>query len=119
MVAWLDDQLAESIWTTSVSVFEIRYGLSILPGGKKRQRLEEAFDLVLKEDLENRVLDFDCSAANEAGRIAGCLQEMGRPIDVRDIQTAGVVASRRGTLATGNVAHFSSTGVALIDPWTA
>ena len=118
VVAWLDKQPADSVWTTTISVFEIRYGLRILPGGKKRERLEAAFDAVLKEDLDKRLLDFDYAAANEAGHIVASLRETGRPVDVRDVQIAGIVVARRGTLATGNTAHFASTGVALINPWT-
>jgi predicted nucleic acid-binding protein len=54
VVAWLDAQPAESIWTTSITVFEIRFGLKILPNGRRRRRLEEAFARALAEDFEGR-----------------------------------------------------------------
>jgi hypothetical protein len=40
VVAWLDAQPPESIWTTSVTVFEVRLGLEILADGQRRRRLE-------------------------------------------------------------------------------
>ncbi len=63
VVAWLDLQAAESIWITSITLFEARLGLTLLPKGRRRQTLEAAFARTLSEDLENRVLDFDSAAA--------------------------------------------------------
>ena len=56
VVAWLDRLPPESVWTTSVTVFEIRLGLEILAEGRKRRHLEDAFAKALEEDFENRVL---------------------------------------------------------------
>jgi oligopeptide/dipeptide ABC transporter ATP-binding protein len=36
VVSWLDDQSAESIWITSVTLFEARYGLELLPAGQRK-----------------------------------------------------------------------------------
>ncbi len=117
VVAWLDAQPSESVWTTAVTVFEIRYGLCSLPPGKRRQALEEAFDEALEQDLEGRVLDFDATAAREAGLIAAHLRSVGRTVQIRDVQIAGIIAARHGTLATRNTKHFNDTGVALVNPW--
>ena len=57
VVAWLDRQPAESVWITSITLFEARLGLARLPKGKRRQTLEAAFTQLLEDDLENRVLD--------------------------------------------------------------
>ena len=35
VVAWLDAQPPESIWTTSITVFEVRFGLELLASGKR------------------------------------------------------------------------------------
>jgi len=39
---WLDRQPSESVWTTAVTVFEIRFGLELLAHGRRRRQLEEA-----------------------------------------------------------------------------
>ena len=39
VVDWLDKQPRSSIWTTSVTILEIRFGLQILPVGKRRSAL--------------------------------------------------------------------------------
>jgi predicted nucleic acid-binding protein len=119
VVAWLDRQPAESIWITSVTLFEGRLGLALLPTGRRRQTLEAAFARLLKDDLENRVLDFDSAAATEAASIAAERQQAGRPIDMRDTQIAGIALARRATLATRNVRHFEGLKVPIVDPWVA
>jgi toxin FitB len=117
VVAWLDDQPAESIWTTAVTVFEIRFGLEILADGRRRRQLEEAFDRALEDDFEGRVLGFEQSAALEAASIAARRRQAGQPIEIRDAQIGGIVAARRATLATRNTRHFGDLGIAMVDPW--
>ena len=119
VVAWLDRQPAESIWITSITLFEARLGMALLPTGRRRQKLEAAFARLLKEDLENRVLDFDSAAAAEAASLAAERQKAGRPVDMRDTLIAGIALVRRATLATRNVLHFGDLKIPIVDPWAA
>ena len=119
VVAWLDRQPAESVWITSITLFEARFGLALLPSGRRRQALEAAFARMLKDDLENRVLDFDSAAATEAASLAATLQKNGRSVDMRDTQIAGIALARRATLATRNVRHFGDLNILVVDPWAA
>lgn len=119
IVGWLDRQPAESIWITSIILFEARFGLALLPAGKRRAALVSAFARLLEEDLENRVLDFDSGAAIEAAELAARRQRAGTPVDIRDTQIAGIALARHATLATRNTRHFADTGINLIDPWQA
>lgn len=117
VVAWLDRQPSESVWITSITLFEARLGLALLPRGRRQRTLEAAFARLLEEDLENRVLDFDTAAATEAALLAADRQRAGRPVDMRDTQIAGIALARRATLATRNVRHFGDLKVAVVDPW--
>lgn len=119
VVAWLDQQPAESVWLTSISIFEARFGLAVMPLGRRRRALEEAFARVLTEDLENRVLDFDAPAAAAAAALASKRNQSGRPVDLRDTLIAGIVVARRATLATRNVKHFGDLDLPVVDPWKA
>jgi predicted nucleic acid-binding protein len=118
VIAWLDAQPPESIWTTAVTVFEIRFGLEILSPGRKRKALEDAFARALEEDFQGRVLSFDHAAAEAAALIAARQKEVGRRIEIRDVQIAGIAVSRKATLATRNTRHYEDAGVALINPWS-
>jgi predicted nucleic acid-binding protein len=119
VVHWLDRQASESIWITSITLFEARLGLALLPTGRRRQTLEEAFARVVDDDLEGRVLDFDAPAAVSAAVLAAARQRAGRSIDMRDTQIAGIALARRGTLATRNTRHFADLQVPVVDPWAA
>jgi toxin FitB len=117
VVAWLDAQPPESIWTTAITVFEVRFGLHILARGRKRRALEEAFANAFDEDFDRRVLAFDQAAADAAAAIAARQREAGRPVEIRDVQIAGIAAARKAALATRNTRYFEATGITLIDPW--
>ncbi len=117
VVEWLDGQPAESIWTTAVTVFEIRTGIDLLVPSRRRRRLEAAFERLITEKLDGRVLSFDTAAADAAGALAARQQRAGRTVEVRDAQIAGISLARRATLATGNLRHFTDLGLRLVDPW--
>jgi hypothetical protein len=117
VVAWLDEQPSESVWTTAITVFEVRMGLELLAEGRRRSQLELQFDKLLAEDLDGRVQLFDRAAADAAGSIAASRQRAGRTVEIRDVQIAGVVSSRKATLATRNVRHFQGLGIHLVNPW--
>ena len=114
---WLDQQAPQSIWITSITLFESRFGLALLPPGRRRQTLQAAFELLLQEDLEQRVLPFDAAAAAEAASLAAKRQRAGRPVDMRDTQIAGIALACRASIATRNVRHFEGLSVAVFDPW--
>ena len=119
VVSWLDRQPADSIWITTVTMFEARFGLALLAHGKKRLGLERAFETVVAEDLANRVLDFDSAAASVAARLAAERQRAGRVVDLRDTLIAGIAQARRATIATRNTKHFEGLDVPVVDPWKA
>lgn len=118
VVDWLDAQPSESIWTTSVTLFEIRTGLELLPSSRRRRYLEAAFERVLHEDLDQRVLSFDAAAANAAGAVVARRQRAGKTVEIRDAQIAGIALARKATVATRNVRHLRDLGLRLLDPWS-
>lgn len=118
IVEWLDAQPVESIWTSSITEFEVHTGIALLERGRRRRQLERVFAQLLAEDLNGRAQSFDQSAALAASTIAATRQRVGRVVQIRDVQIASIATARRATLATGNTWHFEETGVNLVDPWT-
>jgi predicted nucleic acid-binding protein len=116
VVSWLDAQPATSIWTTVVTVFEIEYGLRLLPKNRRRQTLESAFEAALSEDLGGRILPFDVPAARAAADIAASLRAAGEILEIRDVQIAGIARARNATVATRNTKHFSRA-CSVTNPW--
>jgi hypothetical protein len=98
---------------------EIRYGLQIMPTGRRRQRMEEELEAVLKKEIEERYAPFDVAAAQRAAELMALRKARGRPVDFRDTMIAGIALSTRATLATRNTAHFADLSVPVVNPWTA
>jgi predicted nucleic acid-binding protein len=117
VAAWLDGQPRTSVWTTSITVFEIRYGLEILTRGRRQPEQEAAFKRLIGEKLEGRILWFDEAAAHEAALLMARRHLAGTPRDLRDTMIAGIALAQRATLATRNVRHFDDLRVPVVNPW--
>ena len=118
VIAWLDKQSRTSVWTTSVTMLEIRFGLQIMATGQRRSRLLEAFEALL-EKMGHRVAPFDDEAAAQAADLMASRQRKGRPVELRDTMIAGIVSARHATLATRNLFHFKDLSVPVVNPWLA
>jgi predicted nucleic acid-binding protein len=118
VVAWLDEQPRTSVWTTSVTILEIRFGLQIMATGKRRSFLLQAFEILL-DRMGHRIASFDEVAAAQAADLMAARQRKGRPGDLRDTMIAGIVLAHHATLATRNTSHFEDLAVPVINPWTA
>jgi len=119
VMAWLDRQSSVSVWTTAITVLEIRFSLLAMPDGRRRAKFEHAFVGLLQQDLDGRIAAFDLAAAEAAATLAAERRRKGRPIDVRDTQIAGIALARRAAIATRNTKHFGDLSIPVIDPWTA
>jgi predicted nucleic acid-binding protein len=118
VVTWLDRQPETSIWITSVTLFEIRFGLDVMPLGRRRSLLAQVFETTLDE-IEYRIAVFDWAAALETASLAGERQRRGEPRDLRDTMIAGIALAHHATLATRNTSHFADLTVPVVNPWSA
>ena len=117
VVRWLDAQPRSSVWTTAITVLEIRFGVQILAAGKRRTALLRAFEIVLNDKIEQRIAPFDLAAAEQAGDLMASRHQKGRPGDLRDTMQAGIVLAHHATLATRNTRHFEDLSVPVVNPW--
>ena len=116
VITWLDAQSRTSVWTSSVTALEIRFGLQIMATGKKRSLLSLAFERLL-DGIGHRIAAFDDAAAAQAASLMASRQRKGRPVELRDTMIAGIVLARHASLATRNVAHFEDLTVPVHNPW--
>ncbi|HEY7248700.1 MAG TPA: type II toxin-antitoxin system VapC family toxin [Xanthobacteraceae bacterium] len=119
VASWIDRQARTSVWTTSLTIFEIRHGLALIPSGRRQLELSLRFERAINEKLEQRVLPFDQPAAEEAATLMAARQRSGCTVELRDTMIAGIALAQRATLATRNVRHFDDLSVPVVDPWQA
>lgn len=119
VIAWIEARTAASMFTTTLTLAEILYGIRLLPSGKRQNEIEEAAWEMFRTDFAGRVLSFDQDAAQAYAQVAALRHQAGRPITQFDAQIAAIALSRDGAVATRNIADFEGCGLDLIDPWLA
>ncbi len=119
VLAWIDDAGVAALAISTVSRWEIRYGLALLPEGKRRDDLTASFDGLVAELFGAGVRDFTSAAAERCASIMARKRALGEPLDdhVPDAMIAGIAAAAGLTVATRNRAEFRNCDVALAYPW--
>lgn len=115
--AWFAVQKTVDTYMTTISEAELRYGVAVMPGGKRRDVLIGRVERLLTKIFRGRVLSFDSPAAEAYAVIAAGRRKAGRSIGLHDGQIAAIASARRAAVATRNVKDFEGCGVEIINPW--
>lgn len=116
--AWLNDQAAETLYLTSVTMAELLFGIGALPSGKRKNLLAQAADGLLAL-FDGRVLPFDTDAARHYADLAVLARKSGRGFPTPDGYIAAIAASRGYIVASRDLAPYEAAGVSTINPWLA
>ena len=103
--SWLDDQAAETLYLSSVTVAELLFGIGALALGKRKDKLTAAVNGLL-ELFENRILPFDTRAARCYADLAIKARAAGRGFPTPDGYIAAIAASREFAVASRDTAHL-------------
>lgn len=115
--AWARTVARDQMTITTVTFMELRYGIEKLPISKRRTKMESDLEWVLTDMVSGRMLNFDMSAAKYAAERIAHLKKIGQPVEIRDVQIAGVAMSRRIKIATRNTKDYEHLTVKVINPW--
>lgn len=115
---WLDEQAAETLYLSSVTIAELMFGIGALPKGKRKDKLADALDGVM-ELFADRVLPFDIDAARHYADLAVKARAAGKGFPTPDGYIAAIAASKGFVVATRDTSAFDAAGVEVIDPWKA
>ena len=116
---WASAREVTTLYVTTVSEAELRYGVALLPMGRRREQLLATVEAMLREDFAGRVLPFDRQAARAYAEVASSRRAAGRRIDPADCQIAAIARSIGASVATRNVRDFEGCGIDIINPWNA
>jgi hypothetical protein len=116
VVEWVRGRPARDLYTTAITLAEIRYGIERLPDGRRKELVRTAADEVFTA-FEGQLLPFDAAAAAQYARVVSGRDSAGAPIDGFDAQIAAICRVHGATLATRNLRDFQGTGIEVIDPW--
>ena len=116
--AWLNTQVAETLYLSSVTLAELLFGIAALPVGKRKDMLEKTLDGLLML-FKNRVLPFDTEAARCYANLAVTAKINGRGFPTPDGYIAAIAASRGYIVASRDTAPYEAAHVLVINPWQA
>jgi len=116
--AWLDRQVAETLFLPSITVAELLFGIGALPDGRRKDLLAARVDGLLDE-FDGRILPFDTSAARRYAGLAVKARTAGRGFPTPDGYIAAIAAAHGFTVASRDTSAFSAAGLKVIDPWKA
>jgi predicted nucleic acid-binding protein len=114
---WLDNQAAETLFISSVTIAELAFGIGAMPKGKRRDALAATLDGVL-DLFEARILPFDTAAARHYADLAVAARAAGKGFPTPDGYIAAIAAAHRFTVASRDTSAFRAAGLAVVDPWT-
>jgi predicted nucleic acid-binding protein len=117
VVQWLDANERDGMWTSVITVAELRTGLASMPDGKQKTERTGLINELLQRFGRSPV-SFDALAAEDYARIVTSRKKLGRPIGIFDAQIAAIAVGHGLTLATRNTKDFEGIeGLKVIDPW--
>jgi len=114
--AWLNDQDAQTLFLSTVTLAELGYGIKAMPEGKRRNRLVIVLDGLL-ELFNGRILLFDADAARHYAHLAVAARRRGRGFPTPDGYIAAIAAARGFMVALRDTAPYEAGGIAVINPW--
>ena len=114
--AWLNDQAAETLYLSSVTLAELLFGIAALPSGKRKEMLALTLDGLMGL-FKDRVLPFDVEAARHYADLAVVAKVSGRGFPTPDGYIAAIAASRGFIVASRDTAPYEAARVTVINPW--
>jgi toxin FitB len=119
VVAWIDAQVIETLYLSTISVTELRYGIAVLPDGKRKMGLRASLDERVLPLFESRILPFDLQAAEICAELRARVRASGLGIGTADSYIAAIAAAKGLTVASRDTQPFEAAGVPVINPWKA
>lgn len=116
VVNWIRSRGRRELYTTSITLAEIRYGIERLPEGRRKRLMQTTAEQVFVS-FEEQVLPFDATTAMQYAPAASAREQAGAPIDGFDALIASICRTYQAALATRNLKDFEDTGIDIINPW--
>lgn len=117
VLVWFDAQNLETLFLTAVTVGELRYGLAIMPPGRRREQLTTRLERDTLPLFTGRILSYDAEAGAEYARLMSNARAAGIAVATADGMIAATVAAAGFSVATRDTTPFEAAGVPTVDPW--
>lgn len=117
VAAWIDAQVLETLYLSTITVAEIRFRIATLPEGKRKDALRSNVDARVLPLFESRVLSFDAAAAEACAVVRVRARAAGKAIGTADSYIAAIAEAKGLAVATRDTEPYRAAGVRVINPW--
>ena len=115
VLIWLNDQTAETLYLSSVTLAELLFGIAALPIGRRKDTLKKTLDGLMKL-FNGRVLPFNAEAARYYAELTLKANIAGKGFPNPDSYIAAIAATHGFAVATRDISPFAAAGLVVINP---
>lgn len=117
VLLWIDAQVIETLYLSTISLAELRYGIAVLPPGKRRDTLHNSLEQRVLPLFTGRILPFDAATSKAYAALRARAKAQGKAIAPADGYIAATAVAHGLMVATRDVSPFQAAGLTVINPW--
>ena len=117
VLAWMDAQMVETLYLSTISLAELRFGIAVLSDGKRRETLNTILEKKVLPVFAGRILSFDEAASQSYASLRSKARTEGLAIAPADGFIAAIAANHGFAIATRDTSPFDAAGIRVINPW--
>ena len=117
VLVWIDAQIIETLYLSTISLAELRFGIAALPEGKRRESLHASLEQRILPLFAGRILAFDEAASRAYAMLRARARTAGQAIAPADGYIAAIAQAQGFAVATRDTTPFDAAGLTVINPW--
>jgi predicted nucleic acid-binding protein len=117
VLGWLAEADEDRLHISAVTLAEVQRGVSRLPSGTRRDRIQRWLEGDVLERFGDRILPLDNAVAIKWGQIMAREESAGRTMNSIDGFIAATAVVGAFTLVTRNVSDFRNSVPKIENPW--
>jgi toxin FitB len=114
---WLDAQAIETLFLSAITIAELRFGIAVMPEGKRRKVLHDRLEGEVLPLFSGRALSFDIQASEAYATLMAEARTAGKALGTADGYIAATALAHGFSVATRDVSPFEASGLKVINPW--
>jgi len=117
IVDWINAQNIETLYLSTIGLAELRFGIAVLPEGKRKDVLHSSLELRVLPLFEGRILSFDAGASLAYATLRSKARGAGQAIAPTDGYIAAIAMANGLSVATRDTMPFIVAGLTVINPF--
>jgi toxin FitB len=117
IVTWINAQNIETLYLSTIGLAELRFGIAVLPEGKRKDVLHSSLEQRVLPLFEGRILSFDIGASQAYATLRSKARAAGQAIASVDGYIAAIAMTHGLAVATRDTNPFIAAGLTVINPF--